>query len=143
MRLKFFFILLFLFTIHVTIFAGVGDWTTFISQTDVRDLILFNDHIWCATNGGVFSYQIATGNYQQYNNTNGLTSLDARTIEVDRQGNIWIGFGDGWINRFNPATNEWQIIQDYRGRKIYDLEAIGDSMLIALDIGISLYDVQR
>ncbi|MCU0644417.1 MAG: hypothetical protein MUC94_09150 [bacterium] len=143
MKIKYFLILLILFCTNVTILAGVGDWTTFISQTDVRDLILFNDHIWCATNGGVFSYQIATGNYQQYNNTNGLTSLDARTIEVDKQGNIWIGFGDGWINRFNPAADEWNIIQDYVGRKIYDLEAIGDSMLIALDIGISLYDVQR
>ena len=143
MRLNYFLIVIFLFCVSGINHAAVGDWTTFISQTDVRDLILFDDHIWCATNGGVFSYHISTGDFQQFNNTNGLTSLDAQTIEVDQKGNIWVGFGDGWINYINPKTNEWKFIQDYRGRKIYDLAAVGDSMLVALDIGISLYDIQR
>lgn len=143
MKLKYFLIVLFLLSFCATMFAGVGDWTTFISQTDVRDLILVEDHVWCATNGGVFNYEISTGNFQQFNNTNGLTSLDARTIEVDKNGNVWIGFGEGWINYFSPNTNAWNIIQDYVGQKINDLEAVGDSMLIALDIGISLYDIQR
>lgn len=143
MKFKYFSIVLFLLSFRVTMFAGVGDWTTFISQTDVRDLILVDDHVWCATNGGVFSYEISTGNFQQFHNTNGLTSLDARTIEVDRLGNVWVGFGDGWINYFSADQKAWNIIQDYVGRKINDLEAVGDSMLIALDIGISLYDVQR
>lgn len=143
MKRKYWLTWLFLITINFAARAGIGDWTTFISQTDVRDLVLFNDRIWCATNGGVFSYQIATGAYQQFNNINGLTSLDAQAIEVDQRGNIWIGFADGWINYFNPARQKWTIIQDYVGRKIYDLAAVGDSMMIALDIGLSLYDIQR
>ena len=123
--------------------AGVGDWTTFTSQNDIRDLILIGDYAWCASNGGVFSYQVSSDAYQQFNNTNGLTSVDARTIEIDHNGNTWVGFADGWINCYDPVSNTWKSIQDYLGRHIYDLEAIGDSILVALDIGISLYDIKR
>jgi len=123
--------------------AGVGDWTTFTSQNDIRDLVLIDDVIWCATNGGVFRYQISTGNYQQFNNTNGLTSVNAQTIEIDQKGNIWVGFADGWINCYDPESGNWKNVQDYSGFKIYDLEVVGDSILVALNIGISLYDVKR
>jgi len=123
--------------------AGVGDWTTFTSQTDIRDLILTGDHVWCATYGGVFSYQVSSGTFQQFNNTNGLTSVDARTIEIDQNEVIWVGFADGWINCYDLKSNTWNSIQDYLGRRIYDLEAVGDSILVALDIGISLYDIKR
>jgi len=123
--------------------AGVGDWTTFTSQNDILDLILVDDYIWCAANGGVFNYQISTGTYQQFNNTNGLTSVNAQTIEIDHSGKIWIGFADGWINYYDPATGNWKNIQDYLGHQIYDLEAFGDSLLVALDLGISLYDMKR
>jgi ligand-binding sensor domain-containing protein len=123
--------------------AGIGDWTTFISQNDVRDIVIVDGNIWCATSGGVFRYDPAAGVYDQYHNTNGLSSLDAKTIAVDRAGNIWVGFATGWINILNPQTNRWRLLQDYVGYKIYDLEFKGDSLLVALDIGISLYDIKR
>ncbi len=127
--------------------AGVGDWTTFTSQNDIRDLILVGDYIWCATNGGVFRYQISTGNYRQFNNTNGLTSVDAQTIEIDSKGQIWVGFADGWINYYDPATDNWKNIMDYYDesdpRSIHDLEAVGDSLLVAFNKGISLYDIRN
>ncbi len=143
MKLKYIFsILLIMFSTQVGQ-AGVGDWTTFTSQNDIRDLKLIDGYIWCATNGGVFSYQISTEIYEQFNNTNGLSSIDAQTIEVDHKGNIWVGFADGWINCYNPDSKNWKTVQDYLGHRIYDLEAVGDSLLIALELGISLYDVQR
>jgi ligand-binding sensor domain-containing protein len=144
MKSKFIFlILLFISYFNQYGQAGVGDWTTFTSQNDIRDLILIGDHIWCATNGGVFSYQISAGIYQQFNNTNGLTSVDAQTIEIDYKGNFWVGFADGWINYYDPDSKTWKSVQDFLGHYIYDLEAVGDSLLIALDIGISLYDIRR
>ncbi len=141
MKKYFTLILLLFWTIYL--FAGVGDWTTFTNQGDIRDLILIEDYIWCATNGGVFKYEISTGTFTQYYNTNGLSSLDARAIEVDQHGTIWVGFSDGYLNCFNPETNSWNFVDDYLGHQIYDLQAINDSLLVALDIGISLYDIKR
>ncbi|MDZ7376145.1 MAG: hypothetical protein ONB13_05955, partial [candidate division KSB1 bacterium] len=128
---------------HGMVHAGVGDWTTFTSQTDVRDLLLVGDAIWCATNGGVFRYDIATGDYTLFNNTNGLTSIDAKALAIDQRGRIWVGFTDGSINFYQPSSEQWKSIKEYIGRRIYDLALIGDSLLVALDIGLSLYDMNR
>ena len=136
-------ILLFIFLINQSGQSNVGEWTTFTSQNDIRDLILKDDFIWCATNGGVFNYQISTGTYHQFQNTNGLTSVNAQTIEVDQKGQIWVGYADGWINYYDPASGNWKKIQDYVGHQIYDLETVGDSLLVALELGISLYDIQK
>jgi ligand-binding sensor domain-containing protein len=136
-------ILLFIFLTNRSGQTGVGDWTTFTSQNDIRDLILSDDYIWCATNGGVFSYQISNGTYRQFQNTNGLTSVNAQTIEVDQEGHIWVGFADGWINYYDPVADNWKNIRDYLGHQIYDLETVGDSLLVALDLGISLYDIRK
>jgi len=143
MKLKYIFLILLILLTTKIIQAGVNDWTTFTSQNDIRDLILIGDYIWCATNGGVFSYEISTGIYQQFNNTNGLTSINAQTIEIDHKGKIWVGFVDGWINWFDPDSKSWTAIQDYLDHTIYDIEAVGDSLLIALNLGISLYDIER
>lgn len=124
-------------------FSAVGEWITFTSQNDIRDITILDSKIWCATNGGVFSYDIANGSFQQFNNTNGLSSVDAQTIKMDNAGNIWVGFGDGALNYYDASTRQWNMVNDYAGFFISDVEVFGDSLLIALDIGISLYDIRR
>jgi len=143
MKNIFIIIIILFFYLSAIVFAGVGDWTTFTNQGDIRDLIVDGDNIWCATNGGVFSYEISSGIFSQYNNTNGLTAVDAQTIQKDKYGNIWVGFSDGSLNYFSPQTNSWQSVLDYDGHNIFDLNTIGDSLLVAIDIGISLYDIKR
>ncbi len=141
---KYFFTSLFLLVAASTaLFAKVGDWITFTNQGDIRDIIVQGDTLWCATNGGVFRYDFVIDQYEQFNNTNGLSSNDAQAIEVDQHGNIWVAFSDGWINCLKVGSDSWDFIFDYRGHAIYDLKTIGDSLLVALDIGVSLYDIQR
>jgi len=123
--------------------SGVGDWTTFTSHNDVRDLLLIHDSIWFATHGGVFNYQISTGSYKLFNNTNGLASIDAQTMAQDQYGRIWVGYGDGWIDCYDPATEQWNHVRDYQGHFIHDLEPVGDTLLVALELGISLYDLRK
>jgi len=143
MNKKYLFSWLVILVLAPVLSAGVGDWMTFTSQNDIRDIAVINDNVWCATNGGVFYYEIQTGVFHQFNNTNGLSSVDARAIKQDNAGTIWLGFGDGALNAFNPATAQWTEVNDYKGYFIYDIEVYGDSLLIALDIGISLYDIRK
>ena len=143
MRSKFILTLFLLLILPVSLFSNVGDWVTFTNQGDIRDFVLQDDFIWCATNGGVFRYEISTNSYLQFYNTNGLTSLDAQAIEIDQDGNIWVGYADGWLNCYLSESNTWDYINDYFGHAINDLKSSGDSLLVALDIGISLYDIKR
>ncbi len=138
-----FFLISIILCYNIGAYSAVGDWTTFTNQGDVRDLLVQGNNIWCATNGGVFKYEIATGIYSQFNNTNGLNSNDAQAIEVDMSGKIWVGFSNGFLNFYDSESNQWDLVQDYSGHAIYDLKAVGDSLLVALDIGISLYDIRR
>jgi len=143
MKKQFIFFLILSCCLSTFLIAGVGDWTTFTNQGDIRDLVLDGDNIWCATNGGVFRYEMSTGTYFQFNNTNGLTAVDAQAIEIDQHGRIWVAFINGSLNYFSPQTNNWESVLDYQGHQICDLKTIGDSLLVALDIGISLYDIKR
>ncbi|NOZ60525.1 MAG: hypothetical protein GXO74_02480 [Calditrichaeota bacterium] len=125
------------------LFGAVGDWITFTNQSDIRDMAVDSEAIWCVTNGGVFRFDLADSAFQQFYNTNGLSALDAQAITIDGKGAVWVGFSDGWLNCYHPETGAWVQFDDYLGHQINDLTVLGDSLLVALDIGISLYDIQR
>ena len=141
MKIKLILLLLFLSVSHS--FGAVGDWITFTNQSDIREIAVTDSAIWCATNGGVFRFDPSDSSFRQFYNTNGLSALDAQTIAIDANGSVWVAFSDGWLNCYHPDSDSWTQINDYLGHEINDISIMGDSLLVALDIGISLYDIQR
>ena len=106
--------------------------------------------IWAATTGGVLLWENSGQKFRQFNNTTGLRQNTTRAIGRDSRGRIWIALGTGTIAQpaglidvYNPANNSFTRINDFINRSIYDFISRGDSMYIALDRGISLYDVSR
>ncbi len=132
-----------IFLLTVTGLAGIGDWTTYTNKSDVRDIAYADSTLWCVSNGGVFSIRITDSTYQEFTNTSGLSSIDVQTVEIDHYGNVWIGLSDGMLNMYDHDTGVWEMIDEYEGHTINDIVALGDSLFIALDIGISLYNIQR
>ncbi|MBN1155343.1 hypothetical protein JXB12_10540 [candidate division KSB1 bacterium] len=126
-----------------SLFGDIGDWTTYTNKSDIRDIDLYQNTLWCATNGGVFAYRLADSTFQGYTNTSGLSSNDVKTLAVDSHGNIWFGHTGGEIDVFNVEAGTWSSVDDYVGRVIYDFKFYGDSLFVALDIGVSLYDIAR
>ncbi|MBN2009848.1 hypothetical protein JW960_10945 [candidate division KSB1 bacterium] len=124
-------------------FAKVGDWTTYTNKSNIYDIDYADGKLWCVSNGGVFSISLEDSSYAEYTNTSGLSSIDVRTIEIDHRGNVWVGMYDGYINKFVPATRTWETVDEYKGHVIYDIESYGDSLFIALEMGISLYNIRR
>jgi len=124
-------------------YAEVGDWKTFTSSKDIRQMVADDSLIWCATEGGVLAYNFANNIFRKYTNTEGLSSIDVVAIERDHRGRIWAGMADGRLNIMDPSTKSWSVKADYRGLIINDLHAYGDSIFVALSIGVSLYDAKR
>ena len=143
MQSKFLFIIVFCgFVISPALYADIGDWTTFTNKTDIRDIGVYENCVWCATNGGIFKYTVQDSSYEEFTNTTGLASNDITALEIDPYGNIWLGTRDGYINVYWADTQTWETIDDiveYEEHVIYDLKLYGDSLFVALDIGISLY----
>jgi ligand-binding sensor domain-containing protein len=124
------------------VFAAIGDWTTITNKGDIRSLKIIGETVWCATNGGIFRYNIIDSSYTNFTNTDGLTSIDIKTLEIDNEKNVWAGTKNGHINVYQAKEKRWEIIDDIienEKHEIFDFALCGDSLFIGLDIGISLY----
>jgi len=130
------------FLLFSYVIADIGDWTTITNKCDIRDIGIFENKIWCATNGGILNYFIPDSTYEEFTNTNGLASIDVTTLEIDGYGNIWFGMNDGHINVYWADSQSWETIDDiveYEDHVINDITSLDDSLYVALDIGISLF----
>ncbi len=132
-----------IFVSAISGFADVSDWTTFTNADDVRDFVIVNNTLWNATNGGLLTLDLDTFEFSKYTNIDGLKDILLSTVTVDKYNNIWVAMEDGTIQRFDPDSNTWDMISDYEGYTVNDLYAIGDSVFVGLNIGISLFDSYR
>ncbi len=106
-------------------------------------MVVDDSLIWCATEGGILAYNFTNRTFRKYTNTEGLSSIDVVAIERDHRGSIWAGLADGRLNIMDASSKSWSVKTDYRGLIINDLYAYGDSIFVALNIGVSLYDAKR
>ncbi len=127
----------------VNSWADIGEWMTFTNKNDIRDIGVYGNSVWCATNGGVFKFNFEDSSYEEITNTNGLDNNDVKTLEIDPYGNVWFGLTNGYINIYRQNERRWESIDDYFGQTINDLKFYGDSVFVALNIGVSLYNIAR
>jgi ligand-binding sensor domain-containing protein len=123
--------------------AAVGDWKTFTSVRDVRQLICKDSLLWGAANGGVLRYNVLTGSLKKYTNSEGLANNDAVAISMDQRGRVWVALSNGDLNIYSAEQDQWSLKTDYHGYLIQDLLPYGDSVFVSLSIGISLYNSRR
>ncbi|MCH8872720.1 hypothetical protein IH824_08110, partial [candidate division KSB1 bacterium] len=139
---------LFLLTI-VTIFSKSGygqvlGWQSYTSVGTIADIAIGAGSVWGGSNGGgLLQFDLTTEMISKLTNTDGLSSNDIVAVEIDKRGMVWIAFFDGLLNRYSPDTQEFEIIDDYQNQSISDIVAFGDSLYIGLDIGVSLYTIDR
>lgn len=130
--------------------AQTGGWTSHTSFTSVRALAADRQGVWAATAGGVFGYGIADGDIVRFSAVEGLHSVDTRTLAHDgRRDVLWIGYQDGVLDRLDTATGEItsyvdiQRARQFPARGINRLLAIGDTVYVATDFGLVVFDPIR
>ncbi len=135
--------LLLLFSIPRSGISQFWQWRSWTSSRQIRQVAADSSGIWAATSGGLVFVDAATLEITKYTNTEGLASNDLRAVTVDRQGRVWIGLGNGYLNVLDPATGQIELVKDYEGWDIHDLAVKGDSLYVALSLGVSLYLLDR
>jgi ligand-binding sensor domain-containing protein len=123
--------------------AKVGDWQTYTNTSDIRQMAVSQNTVWSATNGGLLAFDLMSKTFQTITNSDGLTSNDLVALEIDNQNRVWAAAQDGWINIYDPLTKNVSVLNDYRGFEIENFTSYGDSVFVCLDIGVSLYDLNR
>lgn len=156
--------LLSIFVLPAVLIAQEQLWRSFTNMRTVRGyhvpdngaytfsrlLVSSSQGIWAATTGGVLLWDTSRKEFRQFTNTDGLRQNITRALGRDNRGRIWIFLATGTIAQpaglidvFDPAQNSFTRINDFVNRNIYDFASRGDSMYLAFDRGISLYDINR
>ncbi len=124
-------------------FAQTGSWTTFTNKSSIRDMVFAQEKVWCATNGGIVAFEQNGKEVKTLTNTEGLSFNSVVHLAKDRTGNIWFGLANGIINVFNPNDGSLRIIDDFARNEIRSIVPAGDSVFIGLNIGVSLFLLDR
>jgi ligand-binding sensor domain-containing protein len=95
-------------------------WTNYQMNAGVH-AIAFEDHfIWVGTEQGILLYDLRQEKIvKKYNNKNGLLSNDVTSIEIDSEGNKWVGTHGGGLVMIGGGENG-------KIKKIYNAPIIAD-----------------
>ncbi len=110
---------------------------------NIRDIDVGNGNVWSGSNGGVLQLQINNQEITKFTNTDGLTINEVVAVELDKHGSVWFALNNGVLNRYWPDTGQWDVTEDYKDQTINDMVSIGDSLYIAIDVGVSLFLIDK
>ncbi len=119
------------------LFAQPFQWRTFTSTSDVRDIETIDGQLWAATSGGLVHLNPATGIFELYTNTRGLSGNRCVAVGRDSRGGIWAGLDDRSLNRLDPVTGRVAVLPDLQGEvfTITDIISWEDVVFVATDVG--------
>ena len=130
--------------------AQPGTWRAYPSLQAIRDLDTSADAVWAATSGGVYSYQVATGEIKKYTPVEGLYGVDIMALAYDERRNaVWIGYGGGVLDRIDIESGAVATFFDiaradqFVDRTINRLRILGDSLYVATAFGVVVFDAVR
>ena len=125
-------------------------WTSHTSMREITDVSASPDAIWAATTGGVFRYEVATGEISAYTASDGLHNVQTQAIAYDADRDVvWIGYRDGVLDRLNPATGAIETFRDieradrFPSREIHLLSVRGDSLFVGTSFGLVVFEPDR
>ena len=110
-----------------------GEWTAFTSMIDVNDILVTNQGIWAATQGGALFYDRQSRQYSRFTLLDGLAGNRVLSVTVDHNDHIWLGTEGLGLSRYRPDTGTFDVIGQI------GLEREGD----ALDEILQLEEVDR
>jgi len=136
--------------IHVAEAQSLATWTAHTSFGNATDLTVTTSHVWVTTTGGVYSVEQSTGTISRFTVVDGLAEVGASAVEADEaRSQIWIGYGDGLLDRLDAQTGEIRTFRDieradqFSSRGINKILVRGDSLFIATVFGIVVFDPIR
>lgn len=125
-----------------------GRWKNYTDMKEARSVAVRQDSLWVATAGGLFLHVTSNRTVAKFTNSEGLSSNDLTAVTLDRNGKVWVGSSDGFLNRYDPSAGTWVEVRDIKDspriqKAIRTLFVKGDSLLIGTDFGISVYLTDR
>ncbi len=129
---------------------SLNEWVAHTSFTEATDLVVAGDRVWVATSGGIYSINPTVGDFSRLTVVDGLSNVGASALDADTQrGYIWVGYDDGLLDRVDGQSNTVRTFRDiaraeqYPSRGISRIRSVGDSLLVATQFGVVVFDPVR
>lgn len=130
--------------------APVGTWTPYVSHNKARDIIRKGDRLYVRSEGGVFWYDMVTGESKAYSPVEGLTSVNPTAFHLDSvSGVFFVGYDDGSVDYFTDPDQGFNYVTDIRrtelftNKKINDFDSRDGLLYIATEFGIVIFDIDK
>ncbi|WP_420454466.1 two-component regulator propeller domain-containing protein [Rubrivirga sp.] len=122
-------------------------WEAYPAYTEVTAVASSPDGLWAASDGGVFFYDVATGELRTATVADGLEGGPVGALATDpARGVLWIGYQDGVLERLDTETLEarpfFEITRadQYPARGVRRIVVAGDVLYVATDFGVVVFD---
>ena len=125
-----------------------GSWRDHLPYTSAIKVAEIDGKIFCATNGGLFSYKTSDNSIQRYSKVNGLSDIDISTIGYSEETNtLLIAYQNGNLDLIRndtihnlPDIKMKTIIGD---KSIYSIYFHQNNAYLACGFGIILLDMNK
>lgn len=124
-------------------FAGIGDWTTYTNKNDVREVILKDGMLWCATTGGAVVFDTQDKSVTQLTNVDGLGGNYLYAVSLDSSGNLWLGAENGTLTKYDLKENHWDVYYNFVSEEktffIKEIVTDDEKLWVGSDVGVSVF----
>lgn len=124
------------------IIAQLTQCVSFIGSSEIYDLTISGDNIWCGTNGGIAVFNKQTAQFICMTVSDGLFSSFVIQAKQDKYGNIWCCCKDGGIVVYGADRSIKKKFTFREGLPSYDFSSTvikGDTVLIGSVDGAKLW----
>ncbi|MBN2667740.1 MAG: hypothetical protein JXR60_00810 [Bacteroidales bacterium] len=139
---------LFLFStlpLFVNAQVPIGQWQAHIPNNKGKSLIQAGDRIYCATETGVFYYNLKDQSVQKFGKIEGASNIESECVYYhEATKSVYIGYQNGEfdiiINGNTIKTVSDIYRKSYTSKKINRIQSIDDKIYISTDFGIVVYN---
>ncbi len=126
------------------------NWRVYSSMVNIISGSLDGSNkLWCATIGGVLSFDIQNNSFEIYNSRNGLYSIETKYISINPfTKEIYVGCYYGVLSIYNPKVGNWENYLEitnsqYSKKQINHILFQDNIAYICGDFGLTTFDTRQ
>ncbi|MDX2248759.1 MAG: hypothetical protein SF052_18375 [Bacteroidia bacterium] len=126
-----------------------GSWRAYLNHTECVQAAEINGIVYTLSKGGMFAYDIESGETRTFSTVDGLSGINPTTIyHAETEGSLFIGYENGMIDYFSDPGNIGYLSQIqtntfYTQKRINEFFAKGSRLYVATDFGLVVYNLEN
>ncbi|MCW8850507.1 MAG: hypothetical protein OQJ81_11055 [Melioribacteraceae bacterium] len=125
----------------------IRNWQNYTNMQSINSIDFSEGIIWAATNGGVFNFYQSDSSYFTLTKSEGISSHTTSAIAIANNGNIWIGTSEGYLNVYEPETNQTNTIfsiskTNESNKRINEIRISNDTAFVSTEFGLILFNTK-